>query len=74
MSDTCHENHSRSITKAISYRIVSITADLIIVFLITKRIELTLGIVTVSNLVSTFMYYFHERAWNRLHTGRKPTK
>jgi uncharacterized membrane protein len=67
---SCHENHSRSIAKAVSYRLVSICADIILVFAITKKIELTLGIVTASNIVSTFVYYFHERAWNRLHLGR----
>jgi uncharacterized membrane protein len=70
MSMSCHENHSRSIVKAISYRLVSICADLILVFAITKKIELTLGIVTASNIVSTFVYYFHERVWNSFHLGR----
>ncbi len=73
MKNTCHEKHSRSIAKAISYRIVSIISDLILVFAITRKVELTLGIVTVSNLVSTVLYYLHERFWNKLHNGRHPT-
>lgn len=67
---SCHENHSRSIAKAVSYRVVSIIADIILVFAITKKAELTLGIVTASNIISIFIYYFHERAWNKLHLGR----
>ena len=67
---SCHENHSRSIIKAISYRIVSITVDSIFVYALTRKIELTLGIVIVTNIYSTFLYYFHERAWNKLHFGK----
>jgi adenylylsulfate kinase len=65
------EKHTRSIAKAISYRLVSIAFDLLIIFAFTKKIEMTIGIVVISNIVSIFMYYFHERAWNKFHFGRK---
>lgn len=65
------EKHSRSLFKAISYRLLSISLDLIIIFAITKKAELTLGIVVISNIVSIFLYYFHERIWNKFHFGRK---
>ena len=74
MKDTCHEQHSRSIVKAISYRIVSIIVDLTLVYLLTRKIELTLGIVILSNTASIFIYYFHERIRNKVHVGRRPTK
>lgn len=72
MKETCHEQHGRSLAKAISYRVVSIIVDLTLVFLITKRVDLTLGVVIVSNTASVFVYYFHERAWNKVHLGRRP--
>lgn len=65
------EKHTRSIAKAISYRIVSISLDLLIIFAITKKADLTLWIVVLSNLVSIFLYYFHERIWNKVHFGRR---
>lgn len=68
------EKHTRSLAKAISYRILSITFDLLIIFALTKKVELTLGIVIISNVVSIFLYYFHERAWNKIHFGRKLTE
>ncbi len=74
MKDTCHEKNGRSIAKAVSYRIVSILVDLAIVYLITKRVDLTLGVVVVSNTASVFVYYFHERAWNKIHIGRRPIR
>ena len=69
----CHEKHSRSVIKAISYRILSISVDTLFVYLITQKIELTLGIVLITNTYSTFLYYMHERIWNRLpfFRGRK---
>ncbi|MBP6888799.1 MAG: DUF2061 domain-containing protein [Candidatus Pacebacteria bacterium] len=73
MKDTCHEKNGRSLAKAISYRVVSIIVDLAVVFLVTKRVDLTLGVVVVSNTASIFVYYFHERAWNKIHIGRRPS-
>lgn len=72
--DTCHERHGRSVAKAISYRVVSIIVDLTLVFALTKKVELTLGIVILSNTASVFIYYFHERVWDKIHLGRRPTK
>lgn len=69
-----HEKHSRSFAKAVSYRVVSIIADTALVYLITRKIELTLGIVVLSNAVSLFLYYFHERIWNKIHYGRRIIK
>ena len=69
-----HEKHSRSIAKAISYRVVSVMVDTLLVYTITHKIELTLGIVILSNTVSTFLYYFHERVWNKIHYGRRIIK
>ncbi len=65
------EKHSRSFAKAVSYRLLSIGLDLLIVFAFTKKVELTIGIVVLSNVVSIFMYYFHERLWNQVHFGRR---
>lgn len=66
-----HEQHSRSIVKAISYRILSILVDTIFVYAITRKVDMTLGIVVITNTYSTFLYYIHERVWNKLHFGRK---
>jgi uncharacterized membrane protein len=65
-----HENHTRSIVKALTYRALIVFSDSIIVYLITKRFDITVGFVAVSNLVSTVLYFGHERAWNRIHWGK----
>lgn len=64
------ENHSRSVTKAISYRILSIFADTIAAYILTKNIATTIGVVALVNTYSTALYYLHERAWANIHWGR----
>lgn len=63
------EKHSRSLIKAISYRLLSITADSMAAYFFTHDAKVTVGIVVVANTYSTLLYYFHERAWAHIHWG-----
>ena len=65
-----HENHTRSIIKALTYRALIVFSDSIIVFIITRRYDITLGFVAISNIFSTVLYFMHERAWNKIHWGK----
>ncbi len=38
--------------------------------LITHRIDTTLTLTILTNLVSTTTYFIHERVWNRIQWGR----
>ncbi len=67
------EKHSRSVVKAISYRLLSITVDFTIAYLITKDAAVSTGIVLFVNGYSTLLYYFHERVWANIHWGRRGT-
>lgn len=67
---TFHENHTRSIVKALTFRAIIILSDSLIVFLITRRFDFTFGFVAVSNVASTIIYFLHERAWNKVHWGK----
>lgn len=60
----------RSIVKAITFRCFIIVADGIIIFILTHRYDLTLGMIVFSNLSSTVLYFIHERIWNRIHWGK----
>lgn len=66
-----HETISRSITKVITFRILIIILDFGIIYLFTHRIDLTIGVIIASNLLSTIAYIGHERFWNRIHWGKK---
>jgi uncharacterized membrane protein len=64
------EKHRRSVTKAISYRILNIVVDSLVAYIFTRDVSLSLGIVFFVNGYSTILYYLHERAWANIHWGR----
>ncbi len=65
------EKHGRSVVKAISYRVLSITVDFIVAYAITRDLIISTGIVALVNGYSTLLYYFHERVWANIHWGRR---
>lgn len=64
------EKVSRSIIKAITFRMLILVSDSIIIFAITHRFDVTLGVMIFSNIGSTLIYLFHERIWNSIHWGK----
>ena len=61
---------NRSLVKSITFRVIIILADIIIFYILTRRVDVTAGLVIVSNLASTILYFLHERAWNRIAWGK----
>lgn len=47
-----------------------IIADLIVIYLLTKRVTTTIALTILTNVVSTVFYFLHERFWNRVTWGR----
>ena len=74
MKSFYQENWQRSIVKAIAYRIIIIILDFLTVFVLTKKTELALGFVVVSNIYTTLAYFIHERLWNKIHWGIEKNK
>jgi uncharacterized membrane protein len=67
------DNHYRSLIKAFSWRMTGTLDTILISFLITGRIRWALSIGFVELFTKVALYYLHERIWNRLSFGRKPT-
>ncbi|MDQ5962861.1 MAG: hypothetical protein QG653_668 [Patescibacteria group bacterium] len=65
------EKHSRSVAKAITYRILHMAVDALVAFFITKDIAITIGIVVLVNGYSTILYYLHERIWVHIKWGKR---
>ena len=65
------EHVSRSLVKALTYRLVILISDAVIIYWITKRVDITIGVIGVSNIASTLIYFLHERAWNNVHWGKE---
>lgn len=64
------EKRSRSVAKAVTYRLVSIVMDSTIAYAITRDTQQTAMLVIISNVISIMVYFIHERAWNRIHWGK----
>jgi len=65
------ENHSRSIAKAVSWRITGTIDTIIVSYVVTGKIALALSIGFVEVFTKIGLYYFHERIWNRISYGRQ---
>lgn len=66
MSDT----HSRSLAKAISWRITGTLDTFIISFLITGELALAGAIAFTEVVTKVILYWLHERVWNKIKWGR----
>ena len=60
----------RSVVKSLTFRVLVVIADLIVIYLITRRIDTTLTVTIFTNLASTALYFLHERVWNKIQWGR----
>ena len=63
------DSRKRSIAKAISYRIICIIMLALVTYLITRDIIEMTSIVIVFQSIQMFIYYFHERLWERVQWG-----
>jgi adenylylsulfate kinase len=64
------EKRSRSLVKAISWRIVATVTTTTMVYLFTKNLTLSASIGALEQ-VKIIVYYLHERLWNMLNFGRE---
>ena len=68
------ESHKRSITKAITWRIFGILVTVLVVYLFTEEVVLSISIGFVDTTIKIFTYYSHERLWNKIGYGRRTTE
>ncbi|MDC0197914.1 DUF2061 domain-containing protein [Candidatus Thioglobus sp.] len=64
------ENKSRSLGKSISWRVLASCDTILISYIITGSFAIAASIGSIEVLTKMFLYYFHERAWNRMTFGR----
>jgi len=74
MAVKSYESNSRSLAKTITFRVLIIIADVVVVYFLTHRFDLVVTIVVLRNVVAMFLYYFHERFWNAVNWGRMKKK
>jgi uncharacterized membrane protein len=59
----------RSLAKALTYRVVVMTADFVAILLFTRQMKIALGFMVVSNIYAAVLYFLHERLWARIPWG-----
>jgi adenylylsulfate kinase len=65
------ESRARSIVKAVSYRILGSITTGLIVFVITGKADLSLGVGGLDMAAKIAVYFVHERIWDRIAFGRE---
>ena len=69
--DIYADARSRSIIKALSWRIFATVATVLIIYALTRRVVLSLGVGVIEIVVKLLLYYFHERIWATIPLGQK---
>ena len=70
-----HEKAYRSIIKTISWRTVGTLDTILISYIITGSMVMAASIGSIELVTKMILYYFHERAWNKINIGRvEPSK
>jgi len=69
-----YENRKRSIIKTVSWRTLATLTTAIIVYIFTGRLILAISIGSVEVIAKIILYFFHERAWNKVNYGRRHIK
>ena len=64
------EAHSRSLLKAVSWRITGTIDTFIISLIVTGRLTIAGSIAATELFTKIALYYGHERAWSAIHWGR----
>ncbi|PCI03604.1 MAG: hypothetical protein COB81_03695 [Flavobacteriaceae bacterium] len=68
--DIKSEKPMRSIVKSISWRIVGTLDTVLISWAVTGDTKMALSIGSVELVTKMVLYFFHERAWNKIKWGK----
>ncbi len=64
------DSHTRSLAKAVSYRLLGSTCTALVVFLVSGRLGVSLGAGVLDMVLKIGLYFLHERVWDRIPFGR----
>lgn len=71
MSEPSIESHSRSLAKALSWRVFALAITTGVSFFLSKSVAVAVSIGVVDSLIKIGAYYLHERAWMNIGFGRR---
>ena len=59
----------RTLLKTLTWRVTGSASTFTIAYLVTGSFGVSSGIAVVQMVVNTFLYYAHERIWNKIKWG-----
>jgi adenylylsulfate kinase len=65
------DSKRRSVVKALTWRCCAVIVLAVVSYLLTYNVTKSLGITIIFNTIQTFLYFVHERFWNKIHWGRR---
>ena len=65
------ESRKRSIAKTIIWRLIATTVTILIAYVWLGEWVSSISMGITANGIKTFLYYAHERIWDRVEFGRK---
>ncbi len=65
------ETNRRSLIKGISWRFVATSTTILIVYIFFGRLDLAIIAGALETVAKIFLYYLHERGWNKIRFGKK---
>jgi|TARA_B110000967_G_scaffold150994_1_gene154960 uncharacterized membrane protein len=68
--DKISDKPLRSVTKALSWRLIGTLDTLVVSYVVTGEIGLATSIASVDFLTKLILYFFHERIWNKINWGK----
>lgn len=69
-ASTSQEKVKRSVLKTISWRVIGTLDTIVISWLITGTLSIAFSIGLVELITKMILYFFHERAWNKIKWGK----
>ncbi len=64
------DTHARSVVKAISWRVMATLVTGTLTFLFTGSLLIAMGVGSSEAVSKIFLYWAHERLWDRIRWGR----
>jgi len=62
-------SRTRSLLKTTSWRVIATLTTVILVYIFTGNLSISLGVGSLEVITKTVLYYLHERAWSRVRFG-----
>lgn len=67
------ETRRRSVAKSLSWRVLAAIITATVVYAMTGKLRFAAEIGLIDTTTKLLLYFFHERAWNKINYGRLPT-